>query len=125
MDAEDKQRFAALAGAVAERRDQQAFAILFDYFAPRLKSWLLRQRMPTTEAEELVQEVMIVLWHKADLYDATRSSLSTWLFRIARNRRIDLQRRARARILDEADPSLQPVAEIGADEMVANDDRDA
>jgi RNA polymerase sigma-70 factor (ECF subfamily) len=125
MDADDKQRFAALARAVAERRDQQAFAILFDYFAPRLKSWLLRQKMASGEAEELVQEVMIVLWHKAGLYDSSRSSLSTWLFRIARNRRIDLQRRARARILDEDDPALQPVAEIGADEMLANDDRDA
>lgn len=125
MDAEEKQRFAALAKAVAQRRDQQAFSVLFDYFAPRLKSWLLRQKMTGSEAEELVQEVMIVLWHKAGLYDPSRSSLSTWLFRIARNRRIDLQRRARARILDETDPSLQPVAEIGADEMVANDDRDA
>jgi RNA polymerase sigma-70 factor (ECF subfamily) len=125
MDAEDKQRFAALARAVAERRDQQAFSVLFDYFGPRLKSWLMRQKMTPGEAEELVQEVMIVLWHKAGLYDSSRSSLSTWLFRIARNRRIDLQRRARARILDEDDPALQPVAEIGADEIVANDDRDA
>jgi RNA polymerase sigma-70 factor (ECF subfamily) len=125
MDAEEKQRFAALAKAVADQRDQQAFSVLFDYFAPRLKSWLLRQRMPATEAEELVQEVMIVLWHKAGLYDPARSSLSTWLFRIARNRRIDLQRRARARVLDEDDPTLQPAAEIGADEAVANDDRDA
>ncbi|KQV73166.1 sigma-70 family RNA polymerase sigma factor [Rhizobium sp. Root1220] len=124
MDAEGKQRFAALARAVAERRDQQAFAVLFDYFAPRLKSWLLRQKMTSGEAEELVQEVMIVLWHKAGLYDPARSSLSTWLFRIARNRRIDIQRRARARVLDEADPVLQPVAEIGADEIVANDERD-
>ncbi|MEK1874847.1 MAG: sigma-70 family RNA polymerase sigma factor [Rhizobium altiplani] len=125
MDAEEKQRFAALARNVAERRDQEAFTVLFDYFAPRLKSWLLRQRMSSGEAEELVQEVMIVLWHKAELYDAARSSLSTWLFRIARNRRIDLQRRAKARTLDQADPALQPVAESGADEILVNDDRDA
>lgn len=125
MDAEEKQRFAALAKAVAESRDQQAFSALYDYFAPRLKSWLLRQRMPASDAEELVQEVMIVLWHKAGLYDPARSSLSTWLFRIARNRRIDSQRRARARILDEDDPALQPAAAIAADELVANDDRDA
>ncbi|MGO7998463.1 sigma factor, partial [Rhizobium ruizarguesonis] len=63
------------------------------------------------EAEELVQEIMIVLWHKAELYDATRSSLSTWLFRIARNRRIDMQRRAKTRIFDETDPALQPPAD--------------
>ncbi len=104
MDAEERRRFAALAKAVADDRDQQAFSILFDYFAPRLKSWLMRRKMTSGEAEELVQEIMIVLWHKADLYDATRSSLSTWLFRIARNRRIDLQRRANARIFDETDP---------------------
>ena len=125
MDAEERQHFAALAKAVADNRDQQAFSILFDYFAPRLKSWLLRQKMASGEAEELVQEIMIVLWHKADLYDATRSSLSTWLFRIARNRRIDMQRRANTRIFDETDPALQPPAEIGAEEMVVNDDRDA
>ncbi len=125
MDADERQRFAALARAVADHRDQQAFAVLFDYFAPRLKSWLLRQKMAGGEAEELVQEVMIVLWHKAGLYDPARSSLSTWLFRIARNRRIDLQRRSRARVLDEKDPVLQPPAELGADEIVANDDRDA
>lgn len=125
MDAEERQRFAALAKAVAESRDQQAFSILFDYFGPRLKSWLLRQKMTSSEADELVQEVMIVLWHKAGLYDVSRSSLSTWLFRIARNRRIDMQRRARSRVLDEDDPTLQPSQEIGADETVANDNRDA
>ncbi|OWV67080.1 RNA polymerase subunit sigma [Rhizobium sp. R339] len=125
MDAEERQRFAALAKAVADNRDQQAFSVLFDYFAPRLKAWLMRQRMTAGEAEELVQEIMIVLWHKAGLYDATRSSLSTWLFRIARNRRIDLQRRTSIRVFDETDPTLQPPAGIGADEMIANDDRDA
>ncbi|MBX4907271.1 MULTISPECIES: sigma-70 family RNA polymerase sigma factor [Rhizobium] len=125
MDAEERQRFAALAKAVADDRDQQAFSILFDYFAPRLKSWLMRQKMTSGEAEELVQEIMIVLWHKAYLYDATRSSLSTWLFRIARNRRIDLRRRTSTRTFDETDPTLLPPAEIGADEIIANGDRDA
>lgn len=125
MDAKEQQRFAALAKAVAERRDQAAFSDLFDYFAPRLKSWLLRQRMPDGEAEELVQEVMIVLWHKAALYDPTRSSLSTWLFRIARNRRIDMQRRSRVRVLDDTDPGLQPAAAPAADETLESQDRDA
>jgi RNA polymerase sigma-70 factor (ECF subfamily) len=125
MDAEERQRFAALAKAVADRRDQQAFSELFDYFAPRLKSWLLRQRMADGEAEELAQEVMIVLWHKASLYDPSRSSLSTWLFRIARNRRIDAQRRLKTRVLDDTDPALQPVAAVAADTAMESEDRDA
>ena len=95
------------------------FPILFDYFAPRLKSLLMRQKMASGEAEELVQEVMVVLWQKADLYDARESSLSTWLFRIARNRRIDMQRRRQVpAISTRHDPALQPPADIGAEEMV-------
>ncbi|WFR95002.1 sigma-70 family RNA polymerase sigma factor [Rhizobium tumorigenes] len=125
MDAKEKQRFAVLARAVAERRDQTAFSHLYDYFAPRLKSWLLRQRMAGGEAEELVQEVMIVLWHKAGLYDPARSSLSTWIFRIARNRRIDLQRRSKIRVLDDNDPGLQPIGELAADVVMEYEDRDA
>lgn len=97
MQVEDRDYFARLTRAVAEERDQAAFAVLFDHYAPRLKSWLTSQRMPVDEAEELVQEVMTVLWHRASLYDPDKSSLSTWLFRIARNRRIDAQRRARGR----------------------------
>jgi RNA polymerase sigma-70 factor, ECF subfamily len=125
MDADERQHLAALAKAVADHRDHSAFSHLYDYFAPRLKSWLLRQKMPNTEAEELVQEVMIVLWHKAALYDPTRSSLSTWLFRIARNRRIDAQRRIQTRAFDDADPTLQPDGEKGADVIVESEDRDA
>lgn len=125
MDAEERQQFAALAKAVAERRDHQAFSDLYDYFAPRLKSWFLRQGMPNGEAEELVQEVMIILWHKAGLYDPLRSSLSTWVFRIARNRRIDAQRRQKTRVFDDADPTLQPDGERGADAIVEDGDRDA
>ncbi len=125
MDAEERQRLAALAKAVADHRDHAAFSALYDHFAPRLKSWLLRQKMPDTETEELVQEVMIILWHKASLYDPARSSLSTWIFRIARNRRIDAQRRLKTGTFDNADPSLQPAETPGADVIVEGENRDA
>jgi RNA polymerase sigma-70 factor (ECF subfamily) len=119
-----KEHFAGLADAVAKKRDQAAFAELFHFFAPRLKSFLLRQNTPVNEAEEIVQEVMIVLWHKADLYDAEKSSLSTWLFRIARNRRIDSARRQSSRKLDESDPLLLPAAPPAPDELVQTGDRE-
>jgi RNA polymerase sigma factor (sigma-70 family) len=124
MDVDAKQHFANLAVAVAQKRDQTAFAALFDFFAPRLKSFLMRQNMPAMEAEELAQEVMVVLWQKAHLYDPAKSSLSTWLFRIARNRRIDAARRQRNRTLDETDPSLMPAAPAAPDALVENSDRE-
>jgi len=119
-----KQRFARLTEAVAVRRDQQAFAELFDYFAPRLKSYLQRLGMDPSQAEEMTQEVMIVLWHKAAMFDPAKASLSTWLFRVARNRRIDALRRDRSNLLDPHDPALQPSPVETADDIVEAEERD-
>ena len=124
MSADDRQHFAALALSVAERRDQRAFAQLFDFFAPRLKAYLMRLGLDASAAEDLVQEVMTVLWHKAHLYDPAKSSLSTWLFRIARNRRIDLVRRDRSDRLDPADPLLIPSDPPAPDATVEAEDRE-
>ncbi len=96
----------ALVAAVAERRDRVAFAVLYDHYSPRLNAWLLRLGMDRASAEELTQEVMVTLWHKAHLFDASKSSLGTWLYRIARNRRIDLARRNRVDFVDPNEYAL-------------------
>jgi RNA polymerase sigma factor (sigma-70 family) len=96
---------AALAAAVAERRDRAAFVRLFDHFSPRIASYLARLGTEATQAEELAQEVMVTLWRKADQFDPGKSSLATWLYRIARNRRIDLLRRDRVDFVDPLDTS--------------------
>nr|WP_283776375.1 sigma-70 family RNA polymerase sigma factor [Stappia sp. WLB 29] len=109
-------RFSRLIAKVAEDRDRTAFAELFDHFAPRLKAYLIRLGSDGATAEELTQEVMITLWRKAGLFDATRATAATWLFRIARNRRIDSLRRDRSALLDAEDPSLRPPAPEDQDE---------
>lgn len=125
MNAELNARFARLARAVAEERDKAAFAELFDHFAPRIKAYLQRLGLGTAESEEMAQEVMIVLWHKAGLFDASKSTLPTWLFRVARNRRIDLLRRDRSGELDGHDPALKPSAPEPPDETIGAEQRDA
>lgn len=84
---------AALMAAVAQRRDKSAFARLYGHFAPRLKSFLLKAGMDDGSAEELAQETMITVWRKAEQFDPKKAAVSTWIFTIARNRRIDLLRR--------------------------------
>ena len=102
--------------AVAQRRDKEAFTALFDHFAPRLNAYLQRLGSDAASAEELIQDVMRVLWLKADLFDAAKSSASTWLYRIARNRRIDTLRRERLEFFDPQDYNLdQPSEERAAD----------
>lgn len=80
---------------IRDDRDQSAFADLFRHFAPRVKAFLLRSGASETLAEECTQEVMATLWHKAHLFDPARASVATWIFTIARNRKIDMLRKAR------------------------------
>jgi RNA polymerase sigma-70 factor (ECF subfamily) len=82
-----------LVEAVAARRDRDAFARLFKHFAPRLKGFGLRRGTDAASSEELAQETMLTVWRKAETFDPSRATVSTWIFTIVRNKRIDLFRR--------------------------------
>ena len=90
---------------VADIRDKNAFAELFDHYAPLLRAYSLA-REPGAElvADELVQEVMIRVWLKADKYNHRLANLNTWIFTLARNCRIDYLRR-NSRYVSEIDPT--------------------
>ncbi len=104
----ERSHFADCIRRVAHDRCRASFAELFEHFAPRLKSYLIRLGSDPLAAEELVQEVMLNVWRKAGQYDPGQASVSTWLFRIARNRRIDSLRRMSKPELDAEDPMLRP-----------------
>ncbi len=87
--------WAALLMRVRDRQDRVAFAALFRHFAPRIKGFLIKSGASPSLAEECAQEVMAVLWQKAHLFDPARASVATWVFTIARNRRIDALRKSR------------------------------
>lgn len=87
--------FIALMCAVRDHQDRAAFAVLFQHFAPRVKGFLMKSGSDGALAEELAQDVMTTVWHKSAQFDPARASLATWIFTIARNRRIDYFRRAR------------------------------
>ena len=106
---------AVLLAAVAERRDRQAFAELFDYYGPRINGYLQRLGAERSAAEEMTQDVMMTLWRKAELFDSSKSSVATWLYRIARNRRIDAARRDRVDFVDPSDYLFDIPDESNAD----------
>jgi RNA polymerase sigma-70 factor, ECF subfamily len=82
--------------SIAEDRDRAAFAGLFGHFAPRVKGFLMRYGLPELVSEELAQETMLTVWRKADRFDPGRAGASTWIFTIARNKRIDRLRQDHA-----------------------------
>lgn len=79
--------------AVRDARDREAFARLFDHFAPRLKAMLVKSGLRDGSAEDVVQDVMLSVWRKAGQFDPHRADAAAWIYRIARNRQIDLGRR--------------------------------
>jgi len=107
-DPDLRDRHADCMAAISAERSKAAFAELFDFYAPRIKSYMLRLGASDSEAEELAQDVLVTVWQKAGLYDRKQASVSTWMFRIARNRRIDVQRRQRRPELTADDPMLRP-----------------
>lgn len=78
---------------VAECGDVEAFRSLFQVYAPRVKSYMMRQGADAGTAEELAQETLLAVWNKARLYSREKGSAATWIYTIARNLRIDRLRR--------------------------------
>ncbi|MBK1697578.1 sigma-70 family RNA polymerase sigma factor [Rhodovibrio salinarum] len=116
---------ADLLDALAAGPDRQAFRRLFAHFAPRVKSYLRRLGAEDQLSEELAQEVMLTVWRRAQLYDRHQAGASTWIFTIARNKRIDAIRRDKRPELDPEDPAIVPEAETPADQQVEASQRQA
>ena len=93
-------QLAAWLKAVGSSQDRQAFEALFDHFAPRLKAYMLRLGAQSASAEDLVQETMVQVWRKAALYDDSKAVPAAWVFRVARNLRIDRLRKKRFHEVD-------------------------
>lgn len=87
--------WAAHVARIRDHQDQSAFVELFQHFAPRIKAFLMKSGEDAATAEECAQDVMATLWRKAHMFDETRATVATWVFTIARNRRIDILRKAR------------------------------
>lgn len=103
--AQPRRGYDGLLLAVARRRDPTAFAKLFSHFGPQIGAYLRRLGAQPAQAEDVVQDVMLTVWQRAAQFDQGRAAANAWIFAIARNRFIDLQRR-RSRETLALDPTM-------------------
>ena len=82
-----------LMNKIQKDRDELAFSEIFDFFAPKINSYFIQNGIKFESSEELTQEVLSTIWVKSNLYDEKKSALSTWIFTIARNKKIDFFRK--------------------------------
>lgn len=107
------------------RRDRASFVVLFGRYAGRIKAFVMRSGTSATDADEIAQDVMVAIWRRAGTFDPARAAASTWIFAIARNRRIDMIRRVRRPTPDPNDPLFQPDPEPDGLERVTAAEREA
>lgn len=110
---------------IAVSRDRAAFAALFDSYAPRVKSFMMRKGANPDQAEDLVQETMITVWSKAGLYASDRGGVSTWIFTIARNLRIDRLRREKSNMFTDLDDYDAESLDVAQDDALGRNQEDA
>ncbi len=103
----------ALLLRIAQHRDRDAFSALFRAYAPRIKGFYMRAGIAAERADELVQEAMLRVWRGAASFDMNRGTADTWIFRIARNVRIDMWHKERHFTVDPRDPAL--VSDVASD----------
>ena len=106
---------------IAQERDASAFRHLFMTFGPKVRAMMMRQGADRETADEIVQDTMLAVWRKSHLFAESKGSLSTWIFTIARNLRIDRVRRQVVwQGFCESFDTL-PSGEVPADEQIARE----
>ena len=90
-------------------RDEQAVAALYDRHGRLLFGLILRIIRDRSEAEEILQEVFVLVWTRAETYNVSLGPPAAWLVRIARNRAIDRLRANSVRLRAvESAPDPEP-----------------
>ena len=77
---------------------EAALSALYDRYARTVYGVGLKILGDRTLAEELVQDVFLKVWRSSRTFDSSRSSFSTWLYRVTRSAAIDLYRKRASRV---------------------------
>lgn len=96
----DTQQWVEHMRAVADRQDKAAFHALYCFFAPKVKSFYAQHGF-YNQSDGMVQEVFMRVWKRAPTYNASKSAVSTWIYTIARNYRIDVLRKKQIPLTDD------------------------
>src|SRR5918998_3922100 len=89
--------------------DERALSELYDRYSRPVYATGVRLLGDVQLAEELVQDAFTSIWQSAASFDPSRASFATWLYRITRNRSVDLNRRRQARPQSAGDTQLRTI----------------
>lgn len=98
---------AELLGRIASG-DREAFATLYDRYAPRAYGLLLRVLRNRADADDVLQETFLQVWRQAIRFDPSRAAADVWVLLVARSRAVDrLRKRGVATTGELPDPPME------------------
>lgn len=96
---------------IAKHQSKPAFIELFNRVSSKLKAYAVRCGANQADAEEIVQECLLIVWRKAPTFNPQTASAITWLYTIVRNKRIDFVRKQRPDLIGSDDLWPEPESE--------------
>lgn len=115
VDAEElNRRLSELLRRIADSRDESAFEELYDLYSGPIYGLILSLVRERSEAEDILQELFVSVWEKADRFDPRLGKAKSWLMTLARNRSYDHLDRIRRR--GNAQSAAQEQSEAGVSE---------
>ncbi|MFT4782052.1 MAG: RNA polymerase sigma factor (sigma-70 family) [Psychroserpens sp.] len=75
-----------------QKQDERAFEKLYHMYSNSMHGVIYNIVRDHEIAEEVMQDVFIKAWHKADSYNSSKGRFFTWILNIARNAAIDKTR---------------------------------
>jgi RNA polymerase sigma-70 factor, ECF subfamily len=94
------------------KRERRAFDLFYERYAQIIFNLCVRILRDEAEAQDVLQEIFLQIWREADRFDASRASVKTWLFTIARSRSLDRYRSrktVKSRLEDNAEDQIQQI----------------
>jgi len=117
LTAENNDRERALLGLVVGQ-DREAFSELFELYHPRLFKFIYRLTHSHTISDELVNDIMLLVWRKAGTFRGG-SKVSTWIFGIAYRQSMRRLSRDKSKLFQSID-SVELAAEEGTTPEIEN-----
>lgn len=110
-----------LLAELGRHSDKAIYIQLFNHFAPKIKGYIIRLGVVEGPADELTQEVMLLLWRKAPMYNPDKAAASTWIYTLARNQTIDWMRKQKYPEYSLDECNYDPVEEGKGESSIVSD----
>ncbi|WGV98651.1 sigma-70 family RNA polymerase sigma factor [Vibrio sp. YMD68] len=104
--------------SVAQNQDKEAFTQLFEFFAPKIKRFGIKQYRDEQQANELVQDTMTNVWKKAHLYDKSKGAATTWVYTVMRNASFDQLRKNKNNAAQNLGDDIWPLEQESSEREV-------